>query len=145
MVSARPGKNILTAVLHRSDEWIKWWALQCKLQFNSNPNKKYFDGYIPLSLIIVLRSYVIPKNTWCLFKIKIKILMKILRKKFKACNKLISSIKFVSSFLPRKSLSKIFKFFVWPHLSYGNILHDKPASETLISHHHVWKCAINSV
>ena len=84
MVSTRPGKNILTAVLHRSDEWIKWWAFPCKLQFNSNPNRKqmkffkkeYFDGYLPLSLIIVLHSYVIPKNTWGLFKIKIKILIK---------------------------------------------------------------------
>lgn len=54
MVSARPGKNILTAVLHRSDEWIKWWALQCKPQFNSNPNKKPNEVFFKKNILMAI-------------------------------------------------------------------------------------------
>lgn len=54
MVSTRPGKNILTAVLHRSDEWIKWWALQCKPQFNSNPNKKPNEVFFKKNILMAI-------------------------------------------------------------------------------------------
>ena len=54
-------------------------------------------------------------------------------KKIKVCNKLIGTIKCLSSLLPRKSLLTIYKSFVRPHLDYGDILYDNPANESLVN------------
>ena len=49
------------------------------------------------------------------------------------CNKLIGSIKCLSSLLPRKSLLTIYKSFICPCLDCCDILYDNPANETLIN------------
>ena len=60
--------------------------------------------------------------------------MNLSRKKFKICNKLIDSIKYLSVHLPRKSLLlTIYKSFVRPHIDYGDIIYDNPVNESLIN------------
>ena len=59
--------------------------------------------------------------------------MNMLTKKIIICNKLIGSIKFLSSLLSRKSLLTIYKSFIRQHLDYCDILYDNPANETLIN------------
>ena len=52
-------------------------------------------------------------------------------KKIKVCEKLIGSIKCLSSLLPRKSLLTIYKSFVRLHLDCGDIIYDNLANEGL--------------
>ena len=49
--------------------------------------------------------------------------------KIKKCNKLIGLIRRLSVNLPRNALLAIYKFFIRPHLDYGDILYDKPNNE----------------
>ena len=50
--------------------------------------------------------------------------------KSKKRNKLIGLMKKFSVNLPRSSLLKIYKSFIWPHLEYGDILYYKPDNES---------------
>ena len=52
-----------------------------------------------------------------------------IEEKTKDFNKLVGSIKFLSSLLPKKSLLKMYKSFVWPHHGYSDILHDNSENE----------------
>ena len=50
-------------------------------------------------------------------------------RKIKICNKLIGTVKYLSVHLPRKSLLKIYKSFVRPHLDYGDMTYDNLENE----------------
>ena len=54
-------------------------------------------------------------------------------KKIIICNKLIGSIKCLSSLLHRKFLLTIYKYFIRPHHDYCDILYDNLANGTLIN------------
>ena len=49
--------------------------------------------------------------------------------KIKKCNRMIGLIRRLSINLPRNALLTIYKYFVRPHLDYGDILYDKPNNE----------------
>ena len=50
-------------------------------------------------------------------------------RKIKIFNKLIGTVKYLSVHLPRKSLLKIYKSFVRPHLDYGDMTYDNLENE----------------
>ena len=122
---------------------ITEWAFQWKMQFNPDPNKQanevYFTrkttshDYLPIifngNRVQQCNSQkhlglILDKQLNCNEHVDKKIII---------CNKLIGSIKYPSSLLPRKSLLTIYKSFIRPHLDYCDILYDNPANETLIN------------
>ena len=50
--------------------------------------------------------------------------------KIKKCNKMTGCIRRLSVNLPRNALFAIYKSFIRPHLGFGDILYDKPNSES---------------
>ena len=50
-------------------------------------------------------------------------------KKIKKCYKIICIIKILYVSVPRKALLTICKYFIKPHLDYGDILYDKPENQ----------------
>ena len=50
--------------------------------------------------------------------------------KIKKCYRMIGITKRLSVSFPRKALLTIYKFFIRPHLYYGDILYDKPGNQT---------------
>ena len=122
---------------------IKEWAFQWKMQFNPDPNKQanevYFSKKITSHDILPIKFNNNPVQLCNSQKHLGLILDKQLNfnehidKKIKVCNKLIGSIKCLSSILPRKSLLTIYKSFVRPQLDYGDIIYDNPANESFIN------------
>ena len=49
-----------------------------------------------------------------------------LKAKFAIVNKWIGMLKKLSNYFLRHSLLKLYKAFIWPHLDYADIIHDKP-------------------
>ena len=50
------------------------------------------------------------------------------------CRRGIGKIKFLSTYLPRKTLEQLYKSYVRPHLDYGDVLYHVPYSEYELSH-----------
>ena len=46
------------------------------------------------------------------------------------CYKMIGTIKRLSVSIPRDALLRIYKWFIRPHLDYGDIMYDKPNNES---------------
>ena len=118
-------------------------AFQWKMQFNPNPNKQanevYFTRKTTSHDYLAIKFNGNPVQQCNSQKHLGLILDKQLNfnehddKKIIICNKLIRSIKCLSSLLSRKSLLTIYKSFIRPHLDYCDILYDNPANETLIN------------
>ena len=53
--------------------------------------------------------------------------------KIKKCNKMIGLIRRLSVNLPRNAFLTTHKFFIRPHLDYGDILYDKPSNDNFQS------------
>ena len=122
---------------------ITEWAFQWKMQFNPDPSKQanevYFTRKTTSHDYLPIRFNCNPVQQCNSQKHLGLILDKQLNfnehvdKKIKVCNKLIGTIKCLSSLLPGKSLLTIYKSFVRPHLDYGDILYDNPANESLVN------------
>ena len=122
---------------------ITEWAFQWKMQFNPSPNKQanevYFTRKTTSHDYLLIRFNYNPVQQCNSQKHLGLILDKQLNfnehidKKIKVCNKLIGTIKCLSSLLPRKSLLTIYKSFLCLHLDYGDILYDNPANESLVN------------
>ena len=49
----------------------------------------------------------------------------------KKMSKAMKGIGVIKRILPRHSLLKIYKLFVWPYLDYGDVLYDQPNNKSL--------------
>ena len=122
---------------------ITEWAFQWKMQFyphrNKQANEVYFTrkttshDYLPITFNGNPVQQCNSQKHLGLILDKQLNFNEHVDKKIIICNKLIGSIKWLSSLLPRKSLLTIYKSFIRPHLDYGDILYNNPANETLIN------------
>ena len=53
-----------------------------------------------------------------------------IKEKISKANKGVCVIKKLNNTLPRKALLTLYKSCVWPHLDYGDIIHDQPNNES---------------
>ena len=119
------------------------WAFQWKMQFNPDPNKQanevYFTrkasshDYLPITFNGNPVQQCNSKKHFGFILDKQLNFNEHVDKKITICNKLIGSIKCLSSHLHRKSLLTIYKSSICQHHDYCDILYDNPANETLIN------------
>lgn len=132
-------KDIFQINLNNDLLSIKGWPVWRKMQVNPDPSKQtngvYFSkkanfaGYLPIKfndspvqLFDSQKHLGLILNKHLNFNVHIE-------EKMKDFNKLVGSIKFLSSLLPKKSLLKMYKSFVWPHHGCSDILHDNSENE----------------
>ena len=120
-------------------EKINGLAFQCKIQFNTDPNKqanevifsrKLKSILIPLllSTIMMLRNVLIRNILGIILYLKLDFDIQI-NKKIEKCYKVIGLIKRLSVSFSRKASLTFHKSIIRPHLEYGDILYDKPENQ----------------
>ena len=121
---------------------ISQWSYQWKMQFNSDPNKQANKVIFSRKLVSNNLSHLPVKfNNTTITRYSHQNHLGVvldpnlnfnthIDQKIKKCNKMIGLIKRLSVNLLRNALFTIYKYFIRPHLVYGDILHDKPNNES---------------
>ena len=129
--------NDLTAEeLNHDLNTISRWAHQWKMSFNPDPSKQaievlfsqkkeighheplYFNG------AIVARENT-HKHLGLTLDSKLTFTYHVVDK-IKVANKLIGTLKYLSKYLPLKTLAQMYKMFVRPHLDYADVIYHIP-------------------
>ena len=132
--------NISANELNKDLELSSEWAYKRKMSFNPDKNKKAQE-------VVFSRKQSKPKHPQPLFNKTLvvysssqKHLGIILDEKLSFANHIkvkiqkagigINLVKSVNNILPRQALLTIYKWFIRPHLNYGDAIYDQPKNES---------------
>ena len=128
--------TITASELNHDVDKISGWAYQWKMSFNPEPTKqavevlfsqKRIDCYHPPlffngSMVIKVNAH---KHLGLILDSKLTFVNHI-NDKIKVCKKVIGILRYLSTYLPLKTLDQMYKLFVRPHFDYGDVIYHIP-------------------
>ena len=132
--------NTSAEVLHRNLQTISEWEYKWKMSFNPDVSKQAQEVIFSRKQAKSVHPDLVFNNTpvhqtHCQKHLGVHLDIKLnfklhIKEKISKAMKKISIIKKLSNALPRKSLIRIYKSFVRPHLDYSNLIYDQPNNES---------------